>query len=277
MNYNTEYNFEYFKRSADYVKSKINFTPEIGIILGTGLGSLADEIENPIVIPYRDIPNFLVSTVDSHAGQLILGKLADKYVACMAGRFHYYEGYAFEQLTAPIRLFKLLGVSKTILTNAAGAVNSDYSPGDVMIIRDHINLSGVCPTRGKNVEEFGPRFFDVSDIYTQSLRETAKSCAANTTIKVHEGVYYYFTGPQFETAAEIRAVRILGADAVGMSTVTEALSAAHCSMPILAFSLITNMATGILNQKLSGEEVSETATSVQEPFKKYIKDVVTNI
>lgn len=272
-----DYNFEYFMRSAEYVKSKIDFIPEIGIILGTGLGSLANEIENPVTVPYSDIPNFLTSTVDSHAGQLILGKLSGKYVACMAGRFHYYEGYAFEQLTAPIRLFKLLGVSKTILTNAAGAVNSAYSPGDVMIIHDHINLCGVCPTRGKNVDEFGPRFFDVSDIYPHSLREVAKECAANTTLNVHEGVYYYFTGPQFETAAEIRAVRILGADAVGMSTVTEALSAAHCGMQILAFSLITNMATGILNQPLSGDEVGETATSVQEPFKQYIKDVVTNI
>ncbi len=180
----------------------------------------------------------------SHAGKLILGTLAGKKVVCMSGRFHYYEGYSFEQLAAPVRLLKNLGVQKIILTNAAGAVNKAYKPGDVMIIADHINLMGVSPTRGKNISEFGDRFFDVSNMYARSLRKIARDCAENSGLTIHEGVYYIFSGPQFETPAEIRAVRILGADAVGMSTVTEALTAAQCSIPVLGLSLMTNMAAG---------------------------------
>ena len=272
-----KYDFAYFQVSADYVRSKIDFTPEIGIILGTGCGPLAEEIENPVVIPYGEIPNFLVSTNPDHAGKLILGTLAGKKVVCMSGRFHYYEGYDFEQLTGPIRLFKLLGVQKTIVTNAAGAVNTSYKPGDVVILKDHINFIGVAPTRGHNVEEFGPRFFDVSDIYTKALRDIAHECATRSSLTVHEGVYMYMCGPQFETAAEIRAVRILGGDGVGMSTVPEALTAAHCGMPLLGLSLMTNMGTGVTSEKLGGAEVNETAASVEAPFKAYIKDILSHM
>ena len=271
------YDFAYFQKSADYVRSKIDFTPEIAIILGTGCGPLADEIEDAITSPYEEIPNFLVSTVSDHAGNLILGTLMGKKVICMNGRFHYYEGYDFEQLTAPVRLFKLLGVQKTILTNAAGAVNTEYAPGDVVILKDHLNFFNVCPTRGPNVDEIGPRFFDVSDIYTKDLRAIAFECAKRTELKVHEGVYMYFPGPHFETAAEIRAARILGADCVGMSTVPEALTAAHCSMPLLGISLMTNMATGVRDEKLCNGEVSETAHSVEEPFKEFIKDIIAHL
>ena len=272
-----KYDFEYFQKSADYVRSKIDFTPEIGLILGTGCGPLAEEVENPVVIPYGDIPNFLVSTNPDHAGKLILGTLAGKKVVCMSGRFHYYEGYDFEQLTGPIRLFKLLGVQKTIVTNAAGAVNTSYAPGDVVILKDHINLMGVAPTRGHNVEEFGPRFFDVSDIYAKALRDIAHECAERTTLNVHEGVYFFMCGPQFETAAEIRAIRVLGGDCVGMSTVPEALTAAQCGMPLLGLSLMTNMATGVTTEKLGGAEVNETAASVEVPFKEYIKDILMHM
>ncbi len=268
------YDYAYYNESAEFVKSKIDFVPEIAVILGSALGALAQEVENRVVIPYADIPNFLLSTVASHAGELVLGRLAGKDVVCMSGRFHYYEGYSFEQLTAPIRLFKLLGAKKALLTNAAGAVNTSYKPGDVMIVRDHINLMGASPMRGKNDEEFGERFFDMTQVYAKSLRDVALACAKNSPLTVHEGVYQYFAGPQFETPAEIRAARILGADAVGMSTVTEVLTAAHCKMPVLALSLMTNMAAGVLDQPLSHEEVVEMGNRVAEPFQQYVKDII---
>ncbi len=272
-----KYNYDYFNKSAEYIRAKINFKPEIAIILGSCLGDFAKEIENPISIDYKDIPNFLVSTVDSHAGKLILGTFAGVKVVCMSGRFHYYEGYDFEQLTAPIRLFKLLGVRATILTNAAGAINANYKPGDVMLIKDHIKLMGASPLRGINIPEFGERFFDVCDMYTKSLREIALRCAKKSTITVHEGVYYYATGPQFETPAEINAMRILGADAVGMSTVTEALTACHCKMPILAISLITNMAAGMLHQAITTDEVDETASKTSNNFRQFISTIIQTI
>lgn len=272
-----DYNFEYFKKSADYVRSLINDEPEIAIVLGSGLGDFASRIEDPIEIKYEDIPNFLVSTVESHAGKLIFGKAGGKKIICMSGRFHFYEGYDYEQLVIPIRLFKLLGVKATILTNAAGAVNTDYKVGDIMIVSDHIKLNGASPLRGKNVDSFGPRFFDVTDMYTKKLRELALNCAEDSGLTFREGVYMFFTGPQFETPAEIRAARILGADAVGMSTVTEALTAAHCSMPLLAFSVMTNMAAGVLDQKLSDEEVGIAAAKISERFGKYIEKVISQI
>lgn len=272
-----DYNFEYFKKSADYVRSLINDEPEIAIILGSGLGDFASRIEDPIEIKYEDIPNFLVSTVESHAGKLIFGKAGGKKIICMSGRFHFYEGYDYEQLVIPIRLFKLLGVKATILTNAAGAVSTDYKVGDIMIVSDHIKLNGASPLRGKNIDFFGPRFFDVTDMYTKKLRELALNCAEDSGLTFREGVYMFFTGPQFETPAEIRAARILGADAVGMSTVTEALTAAHCSMPLLAFSVMTNMAAGVLDQKLSDEEVGIAAAKISERFGKYIEKVISQI
>ena len=272
-----DYDLDYFRKSADYVRSLINDEPEIAIILGSGLGDFASRIENPIEIRYEDIPNFLVSTVQSHAGKLIYGKAGGKKIICMSGRFHFYEGYDYEQLVIPIRLFKLLGVKATILTNAAGAVNTDYKVGDIMIVSDHIKLNGASPLRGKNIDFFGPRFFDVTDMYTKKLRELALNCAENSGLTFREGVYMFFTGPQFETPAEIRAARILGADAVGMSTVTEALTAAHCSMPLLAFSVMTNMAAGVLDQKLSDEEVGIAAAKISERFGKYIEKVISQI
>lgn len=269
-----ELNFEYFKKSADFVRSKINIQPEIGIILGSGLGNFSERLESKQIIEYKEIPNFLTSTVDSHKGQLIFGEIAGKKVVCMAGRFHHYEGYSFEQLTVPIRLFKLLGVQKTIVTNAAGAVNTQYNVGDIMIIKDHIKLNGSSPLCGTNIPDFGPRFFDVSDMYTSSLREIALKCSENSGLTVHEGVYMYFTGPQFETPAEIRAARILGADAIGMSTVTEALTAAHCSMPLLGISVMTNMAAGVVNKKITDEEVGETAGKIEERFGNYVERII---
>lgn len=272
-----EYTLEYFQKSADYLKSIVPYTPEVAIVLGSALGPFADTIEDPIVVDYKDIPNFLVSTVQSHAGKLIFGTVAGKKVVCMSGRFHSYEGYDFEQLVIPVRVFKLLGARVTILTNAAGAVNENYRPGDVMIVSDHIKLNGHSPLRGKNVDEFGPRFFDVTRMYTPELRKLARECGEGTGIRLQEGVYMFFTGPQFETPAEIRAARILGADAVGMSTVTEALTAAHCGMPLLCLSVMTNMAAGVLDQPLTAEEVDETGKMIAERFSNYMTRIVERI
>lgn len=269
--------YEDYKKSADYILDKINFKPEIGLILGSALGSLADEIEDRVIIDYKDIPNFLISTVESHAGKLILGKLNGKNIVCMSGRFHYYEGYDFEQLTIPIRVFKLLGISTVILTNAAGAINSDYRPGDVMIIKDHIKLMGASPLRGTNISEFGSRFFDVSDMYSKNLRDITKKCALKLNIELKEGVYYFATGPQFETPAEIRAMRILGGDTVGMSTVTEAITAAHCGIKVLGLSLVTNMAAGVLDQPITTEEVDESGKAASSKLKKLLRAIIKEI
>ena len=271
------YTYQFFQESADYLRARVPFTPDTAIVLGSCLGPFAQNIQDPIVIDYADIPNFLLSTVASHAGKLIFGTVGGKKVVCMSGRFHSYEGYDFEQLVIPIRVLKLLGVERVILTNASGGVNTSYRPGDIMVISDHIKLNGPSPLRGPNVEEFGPRFFDVSRMYTPELRKIALECAAGTGIRVHEGVYMFFTGPQFETPAEIRAARILGADAVGMSTVTEALTAAHCGMPLLALSVMTNMAAGVLDRPLTNEEVDETAQLVAGRFSDYMKKIVAAI
>lgn len=269
--------YEDYKKSADYILDKINFKPEIGLILGSALGSLADEIEDRVIIDYKDIPNFLISTVESHAGKLILGKLNGKNIVCMSGRFHYYEGYDFEQLAIPIRVFKLLGISTVILTNAAGAINSDYRPGDVMIIKDHIKLMGASPLRGTNIPEFGSRFFDVSDMYSKNLRDITKKCALDLNINLKEGVYYFATGPQFETPAEIRAMRILGGDTVGMSTVTEATTAAHCGIKVLGLSLVTNMAAGVLDQPITTEEVDESGKAASSKLKNLLREILREI
>ena len=270
-----EYTYDYFKKSADHIRSVIgDFEPEIGLILGTGLGKFSARIEDPVEIPYKDIPNYLVSTAPGHSGKLIFGTVEGRKVMCMSGRFHTYEGYSFEELSIPVRVMKLMGVKLLVVTNAAGAVNESYRPGDVMIIKDHIKLNGFSPMRGPNVAEFGDRFFDVSDLYCKDLREIAWRCSEDSGLTIHEGVYFFFPGPQFEIPAEVRAARILGGDAVGMSTVTETLTAGHCGMPVLGLSLMTNMAAGVLEQKLSGEEVEETAQRVAPLLEAYFAKVL---
>lgn len=270
-----EYTYDYYRKSADYIRSVIgDFEPEIGLILGTGLGKFSARIEDPVEIPYKDIPNYLVSTAPGHSGKLIFGTVEGRKVMCMSGRFHTYEGYSFEELSIPVRVMKLMGVKLLVATNAAGAVNVDYRPGDVMIIKDHIKLNGFSPMRGPNVPEFGDRFFDISDLYCRELRQIAEQCGEDSGLTIHEGVYFFFPGPQFETPAEVRAARILGGDAVGMSTVTETLTAGHCGMPVLGLSLMTNMAAGVLEQKLSGEEVEETAQRVAPLLEAYFAKVL---
>ena len=270
-----EYTYDYYRKSADYIRSVIgDFEPEIGLILGTGLGKFSARIEDPVEIPYKDIPNYLVSTAPGHSGKLIFGTVEGRRVMCMSGRFHTYEGYSFEELSIPVRVMKLMGVKLLVVTNAAGAVNVDYRPGDVMIIKDHIKLNGFSPMRGPNVAEFGDRFFDISDLYCRELRQIAEQCGEGSGLTLHEGVYFFFPGPQFETPAEVRAARILGGDAVGMSTGTETLTAGHCGMPVLGLSLMTNMAAGVLEQTLSGEEVEETAQRVAPLLEAYFAKVL---
>lgn len=268
------YSYDFFKTSADYVLSRTGHQVDLALILGSSLGSLAEEIKNSIVIDYADIPNFMETTVDSHAGKLIIGDLGGKKVVCMSGRFHYYEGYDFEQLVVPVRLFHLLGAKAVILTNAAGAVNTSFNVGDIMLIKDQIKIMGASPLRGLNLPEFGPRFFDVSDMYSKDLRDLAKKCAGRIGMTLREGVYFYMSGPQFETPAEIRAIRALGGDAVGMSTVYEAITAAHSGMKVLGLSLMTNMAAGMLDQAVTAEEVDETAGLAAVKFKELIREII---
>ncbi|MGE5474282.1 MAG: purine-nucleoside phosphorylase [Ignavibacteriales bacterium] len=263
--------------TGEYIKSKLNETPEIGIVLGSGLGPLADQLIDSIVIDYSDIPNFPVSTVVGHEGKLVIGKLEGKTIICMKGRFHYYEGYSLTEVTLPIRIMSYIGVKNLILTNASGGVNLDYKPGDLMIIKDHLNFPCVNPLLGKNIEEMGTRFPSASDIYTKTVRENAKKIAKDIDIDVQEGVYNYCTGPSYETPAEIKAYRILGADAVGMSTVPEALVACHCGMKVLGISCITNMAAGILDQPLSHKEVFDTAEKTKDKFSNLIKAYIREI
>lgn len=273
-----DYTYEYYKKSADYIREVSGgFQPELGIVLGTGLGEYDRRIEDPIVIPYADIPNFLVSTAPDHAGKLILGTIEGHKVCCMSGRFHSYEGYSFESLAAPVRVMKILGIKKLILTNAAGAINTSYQVGDIMVIKDQIKLMGLSPLAGPNIPEFGPRFFDTGNMYDRELRKIALSCADTTALNIHEGVYFFFAGPQFESPAEIRAARILGGDAAGMSTVTEALTAAHCKIPVLGLSVMTNMAAGVLEQPLTSEEVTETSLRVAGEFEKYFTKILRRI
>ena len=272
------FDYEYYKRSADYIRKQIgDFNPKTGIILGTGLGGVADLIEAECIIPYEDIPNFLVSKAPGHAGRLIIGRFEGRKIICMQGRFHSYDGYHFEELSIPIRVMKLLGTERVIISNASGAVNTEYRPGDLMVIKDHIKLMGSSPMRGPNVEEFGPRFFDTTNVYTPELRNLAMQVGRESKMTVHEGVYFFYPGPQFETPAEIRAERILGADVTGMSTVPEALAAAQCGMPCLGLSLVANMAAGVLGQPLSGDEVEETAKMVAPLLLDYFKALIRRL
>lgn len=265
------------KQSADYILNQSKYKPEIGLILGSGLGSLADTIEDAEYYNYDSIPNFPVSTVEGHEGRLVIGKLSGKVVVAMQGRFHFYEGYSMQEVTFPVRVMKLLGVEKLIVTNAAGSVNTNYKPGDLMLITDHINFSGSNPLIGENLKDFGPRFPDMSESYKKDLREIAKKAASNLNIELKEGVYMMFSGPTYETPAEIKMARTFGADAVGMSTVPETIIANHCGIKTLGISCLTNMAAGILDQPLNHEEVIETSTRVKADFLKLMNSLIENI
>jgi purine-nucleoside phosphorylase len=269
--------FEKITNAVTFLKKKYKQKPKIGLILGSGLGVLADEIKNPVKIPYREIPDFPISTVEGHAGQLVFGLLEGVEVVAMQGRFHYYEGYSFDKVTFPVRVMKGLGVETLFVTNAAGGINENFVPGDLMLISDHINNMGSNPLIGPNDDRLGARFPDMSEAYSKELRGLAKEKAVQLNLNVKEGVYVAFTGPTYETPAEIRAFRILGADAVGMSTVPEVIVARHSGLKVLGISCITNMAAGILDQPLSHEEVIETTERVKANFLMYVKELVTTI
>lgn len=265
------YPFSQYQESAQYITSRLNgFVPDIAMVLGSGLGFLGDLVENPIVIPYGDIPHFKVSTAPGHAGRLVCGLLAGKKVAVMQGRMHHYEGYSFEEVSYAVRVLKLSGCSTLLVTNAAGCVNRDWEAGDIMLITDHIKFFLESPLRGENLPQFGTRFPDMSHVYTPALQAVARESAGELGLTLREGVYCYFPGPQFETPAEVRAARVLGADAVGMSTVPEAIVAAHAGMEVLGFTLLSNMAAGILDKTLSGEEVNATAEASRGKFSRLI-------
>ncbi|MDY2795122.1 purine-nucleoside phosphorylase [Peptostreptococcus porci] len=265
------------QKSAEFILNATEYRPEIALILGSGLGSLADCIEDKVVIPYSSIPNFMVSEVEGHKNQLVIGKLNGRYVLAMQGRFHYYEGYTQQEITYPIRVFKKIGIKKLIVTNAAGGCNLSMNPGDLMIINDHINFSGSNPLIGKNLDDFGVRFPDMSNAYNKKMIEVAKKCAADLKINVKEGVYMYFSGPSYETPSEVKMARLLGVDAVGMSTVPEVIISNHSGIDVLGISCITNMAAGILDQPLNHEEVVETSNRVKNDFSSLIKAVVEKI
>ncbi|MBY0122520.1 purine-nucleoside phosphorylase [Bacillus sp. S/N-304-OC-R1] len=269
--------YQKIQQAAQFLQEKYKQQPVIGLILGSGLGVLGDEVEEAVKIPYNEIPNFPVSTVEGHAGNLVFGLLNGVPVAVMQGRFHYYEGYSFEKVTFPIRVMKELGIRQLIVTNAAGGVNEHFSPGDLMLISDHINNMGSNPLIGPNDARLGVRFPDMSEAYSAELRIVAKKIAAKLNIPIQEGVYVGNTGPTYETPAEVRMLRTIGGDAVGMSTVPEVIVARHAGMKVLGISCISNMAAGILDQPLNHEEVIETTEKVKAHFLSYVKEIVAEI
>lgn len=266
---------EKIQAAADNIRSLVSLRPTVGLVLGSGLGDYADTLEDAVKIPYSQIPNFPVPTIPGHSGALVFGRKQGREVVVMQGRIHYYEGLSQQEITLPIRVLAALGVKTVVLTNACGGVNLSFAPGDLMLISDHINYSGANPLMGPNLDAFGPRFPDMSDLYTASLRKAIREKADAAGIPLQEGVYAMYSGPNFETPAKIRMFRILGADTVGMSTVPEALVAGHCGMNVVGVSCVTNMAAGVLPVKLTHEEVTETANRVRDVFTNLIDLILT--
>jgi len=262
--------------SVSFINQKINEMPEIAIILGSGLGSLAEEVTDRIEIPYQDIPNFPASKVDGHGNRLIIGKIYDKKVIVMQGRFHYYEGYEMDEVTFPIKVFALLGVSKLIVSNAAGGLNKKLKRGDLMLITDHINISGLSPLRGDNISEFGVRFPGMKGAYSSRLIEIAKEQAKAkdlaSKIELKEGVYAFMPGPQYETNAEIKMLTMIGADAVGMSTVPEVISAVHSGIEVLGITCITDECYS--SESPNHEKVVEVANQVSDRFRTLVMKII---
>ena len=261
------FTFAQYQESAQFLKHRLgNFQPKVAMVLGSGLGFLGDQVEDPIAIDYHDIPHFKASTAPGHKGQLVFGTLAGQPVAVMQGRMHHYEGYSYEEVAYAVRVLRLLGCQTLFVTNAAGGVNYSFHAGDLMLITDQIKIFLESPLRGENLPEFGPRFPDSSYLYTPKLQALAKQQARALDIDLKTGVYMYFPGPQYETPAEIRMARILGADAVGMSTAPEVITAGHCGMDVLGITLVSNMAAGVLPQKLTEQEVLDAAEAAKEKF-----------
>jgi purine-nucleoside phosphorylase len=263
--------------ASSVLKNKLRAVTQIGLILGSGLGVLANEIKNPITIPYHDLPHFPSSTVPGHKGQLVAGELEGKQVIAMQGRFHYYEGYSMEQVTFPVRVMKALDVEELIVTNAAGGINTSFQAGDLMLITDHINNMGINPLLGENNDHLGVRFPDMSEAYSRRLIKLAEESANVINLSLRKGVYIGNTGPSYETPAEVKMLRTLGGDAVGMSTVPEVIVANHAGMEVLGISCISNMAAGVTDQPLSHEEVIETTEKVRTDFLRFVKQIISDM
>lgn len=257
---------ESIDNAVKFVRSKSKLQPEVGVVLGSGLGDVVASLDVDTKIPYADIPGGKAATVWGHSGNMVLGRAGKLPVVVLSGRMHFYEGYEMHEVLMLSRAIGRLGIKKLIVTNAAGGINTSFKPGDLMLITDHINFMGVNPLRGPNIEELGVRFPDMSEAYPENLRNVAKGVAKKLGLKLQEGVYLALSGPTYETPAEIRAFRTLGADAVGMSTVPEVIAMSHMNIPVLGISCITNMAAGILKQKLTHVEVMETTARVQKDF-----------
>jgi purine-nucleoside phosphorylase len=275
MTLSTQY--ERAVQAADFIRSRTQELPRVALVLGSGLGAFADELDEAVAIPYKDIPCFPVSTVEGHAGRLVLGKVNGVPVAAMQGRFHYYEGYSLDEVTLPMRVFHLLGVKSVIITNAAGGLNSGYTPGTLMVISDHLNPTGLSPLRGANDARFGARFPDMTEVYSRSYQEIAIAAAGKIGLDLRRGIYCLLPGPHYETPAEIRMYRSLGADAVGMSTVPEAIVARQMGINILGISCITNLAAGMLDQPINHEEVMEMGAQVGGKFKELLCRVISQL
>ncbi len=264
--------------SAKAIKEKLSWSDEpVGVILGSGLGSFVDELQDQEVIPYTEIPNFSQTTVVGHSGELVKGTINGRTVLAMKGRFHIYEGHPVQSVVLPIRVLAKLGCKKIIITNAAGGINKDFHPADLVLINDHINMMGQNPLIGTNLEEFGPRFPDMSEAYPKKLRELAHKCGEKIGLKLKEGVYAGWLGPSYETPAEIRLLRTLGADLVGMSTVPEVIAANHAGVEVLGISCVTNYAAGISNEKLSHAEVKEVANKVMDRFSSLVSTIIKDM
>jgi purine-nucleoside phosphorylase len=269
--------FNRAKRAANYIFEKIKAPPKVALVLGSGLGAFADDLAGAVRIPYHRIPGFRSSTVEGHSGTLVIGKVGDVAVAAMQGRIHLYEGYSAKEVAFPMRVFRQLGIRAAILTNAAGAINLGYDQGALVVIRDHINLQGANPLVGPNDDRFGPRFPDMTAAYTKKYREIAFAEAQRLGIKLHEGVYAALSGPSYETPAEIRYLKTIGADLVGMSTVPEVIVARHMGMRMLGISCVTNMAAGILDREIDHAEVMQTGERVRTQFVALLRAVIPRI
>lgn len=269
--------YERAEHATRVIRSRISVEPRIALVLGSGLGSFADDFEEAVAIPYEEIPGFVRSTAQGHAGRLVIGKIEGVPVLAMQGRVHYYEGYSLEEVTFPVRTFGLLGAKTLVLTNAAGGINVQLTQGALMVISDHVNLMGVNPLRGPNDERFGPRFPDMSAVYSPELQELVIDEARAIGVEVRRGIYGGLSGPSYETPAEIHLLRGLGADAVGMSTVPEAIVARHMGLEVLGISCITNMAAGISDEPINHEEVIATGDRVREMFAELLRRVIGSI
>ncbi len=269
----TEYNRK-IQAAAGYIRERISFAPKLGLVLGSGWNMILEDMESPVRIPYAQVPGMVASTVPGHAGEWVFGKINGHEICVMAGRIHYYEGHTLQDVTLPMRVMKALGIEKVVLTNAAGAVNKGFQAGDMMLLTDHINLTANNPLIGPNDDELGTRFPDMSKAYDPEMQSVARSIAKEQGLTLREGVYMWLTGPTFETPAEIRMARTLGADAVGMSTVPEVIVARHGGMRVLALSCMTNMAAGVLDQPLSHQEVLETMSRVRVPYRAFIARLI---